>query len=116
MDAPGLLPSAPALRPLRRISPSHHSSIEECGLREAWGATWRPPLLPSAPSAYLGSVIHALLESAGKGELYNAIPAAIEQRWAELLGNAETAMARSWTARPLQPLRLSVPDFEVCVL
>jgi len=82
-------------------------------LREVWASCWRPPLLPRTPSAHVGSMIHALLEAAGKGEMEDGSLALVETRWADLLGRTEQTMSASWIEKPLQPLSLSVPDFEV---
>lgn len=113
MTTPGILPTAPALQPFRRASPSRYTSLRECALREAWSLCWRPPLLPKSPAARLGTTIHGLLESASKGELEDGRASILQLRWDALLQSTEYAMSQSWLEKSLLPLRLSVPDFEV---
>jgi hypothetical protein len=87
--------------------------MQACALREAWSGSGTNPLLPTAPAALLGTVIHRLLEEAGRGLFAEAPDGAIERRWEELLKAADTKAANDWLQRSLVPLGAAVPDFEV---
>jgi hypothetical protein len=85
-----------------------------CRLRGVWQSVRQRPLLPSSPSARLGTIVHRLLEEAGRG----AFPAAraseaIEARWNELVSEANAAMGRNPFERRFVPLDQSVAKFEV---
>jgi CRISPR/Cas system-associated exonuclease Cas4 (RecB family) len=59
-------------RKIKRISPSQYFSLRNCAyksiLSEAFG---KNPLLPLSPSAYLGTVLHKILELIAKGIIRN---------------------------------------------
>lgn len=110
---PGALKFKLQTRELAQVSPSRYEAMVSCALREVWGAGESSTLLPGAPAARMGSVIHKLLEAANRGEFLNADKDAIENRWLELVAAAEFAMRRSWLERHLVPLRESVPSYEV---
>lgn len=59
-------------RKIKRISPSQYYSMRNCAyksiLSEAYGKT---PLLPLSPAAYLGSVLHKILELIATGIIRN---------------------------------------------
>jgi len=59
----------PPIKPLTRVSPSRYTAMKNCLLREVWTASGNEPLLPASPLAELGTVIHQLLEAAGRGRL-----------------------------------------------
>ena len=67
----GVLEFTPRIEALKTISPSRFTALQECALREVWAASQTPQLLPSSPSARLGSIIHRLLQEAGEGRLIN---------------------------------------------
>lgn len=114
MDTPpGVLPPAPDLQPLGPISPSRFVGLQSCALREVLAASRTPALLPTAPAARLGSVVHRLLEYAGRGRFVGIGSAAIEARWEELVQASERSAARSWLDRHLLPLSTAIPDYEV---
>lgn len=113
MSQNGILPAVPALRPLRRVSPSRFLSLRECALREIWTASKQAPLLPSSPAARLGSVIHRLLQEAGEGLLGGGNNAAVESEWLKLVEIAEGEMRESWLEQSLVPLSKTVPQYEV---
>lgn len=113
MAQPGILPAVPALRPLRRVSPSRFLSLRECALREIWTASKQAPLLPASPAARLGSVIHRLLQEAGEGLLGDGNRTAVDSEWLKLVEIAEGEMRDSWLERSLVPLSKTVPQYEV---
>lgn len=84
-----------------------------CALRETWVASRAPELLPGPPAGRLGTVVHRLLEEAGRGQLSSLDQEAIDHRWEQLLHAAEAVAAASWLDRHLLPLRSAIPDFEV---
>ena len=110
MITAGVLAAREWPRPVRRVSPSRYAAWGECWLRQLWEACWKPPLLPVAPAARLGTVVHAVLEAAGKKEVEAT---EVEACWEQCLLRVENSIAENWVERCLQPLRLSVPDFEV---
>jgi len=110
---PGVLDKRLTVKPISRVSPSRYDAMRQCSLREVWQAGGEPFLLPVSPAARLGSAIHQLLEDAGRGRLTPGDHEAMEHRWDELVGEAESTMRASWLERQFVPLRLSVPDFEV---
>lgn len=108
----GLLEFEGSVAPLTSISPTRFVAMDQCPLRELWTAARAPQLLPSSPAARLGTVIHRLLEEAGQG----AVPGdagGVDQRWQELVIEAERAMLDGWLERHFVPLSHSVADFEV---
>ncbi len=111
--ADGVLQFDPEIRPLPSTSPTRFTYLQACALREVWSANAASQLLPSAPAARLGTVAHRLVQEAGEGRFTEGDEASIEQRWQELLSNAEQKMRDSWLERHLTPLRDSVPDYEV---
>jgi hypothetical protein len=109
----GVLEFTPRIETLKAISPSRFTALQECALREVWSASQTPQLLPSSPSARLGSIIHRLLQEAGEGRLINCSEARIDHRLQELIKDAEQVMLLTWLERHLVPLSGSIPDFEV---
>jgi len=107
----GILPESGPVLPLKRISPSRYTALKECALREIWSAARQQALLPPSPTAKLGGAIHRLLEEAGRERFVTM--QAVEKRWASLVDEIEEQMAQSWLERPLIPLRIMVPDYEV---
>jgi RecB family exonuclease len=110
---PGILDHKLALAPLLRLSPSRYEALKLCALREGWAAGGQLPLLPLSPAARLGTVIHQLLEEAGRGQLAPGKEGAVERRWEQLVAEMEGTMRESWLERHFIPLRSSVPDYEV---
>lgn len=97
--------------PLRRLTPTGLDAFEHCRLRGTWSATRQEVLLPTSAAARLGTIVHRLLEDAGRGAL--ADEAAIESRWSELVAEAEREMEQRRLERRSIPLRQHVPQFEV---
>jgi PD-(D/E)XK nuclease superfamily len=110
---PGYLPPAAPISALTRISPSRYLALEECVLREVWSSSRIETLLPLHPSARLGTVIHRILESAGKGELGIGDQEAVERAWHTGVLALEAEMRQSWLERSLLPLSNSINNFEV---
>ena len=104
---------APVVKPFRRVSPSRYTAMQSCLLREVWAASGTPSLLPPSPLTELGSVIHHLLEAAGRGQLGGGANEKIESTWHECLAKAEGKMALSFLSRHLVPLSRSISDFQV---
>lgn len=65
------------------------------------------------PSGRLGSVIHKLLEDAGRGLFAPPDTRRIEERWGELICSTEEGMMNSELERFFVPLRASVNSYEV---
>jgi hypothetical protein len=98
--------------PLRRLTPTGLEAFEHCRLRAVWSAARQDALLPSSPAARLGSVVHRLLEEAGRGSI-SAEETAIENRWADLIAEAEREMSERDLERQFAPLSHHVPQFDV---
>ena len=96
-----------------RMSPSRYTAMHACLLREVWSASGNEPLLPSSPLAELGSVIHRLLEVAGRGQLDGGQNGSVNATWGGLISQAEKRMALSALRQHQVPLSRSIPDFEV---
>ena len=101
------------MKPFRRMSPSRYTAMHTCLLREVWSASGNEPLLPSSPLAELGSVIHRLLEVAGRGQLDGGRNGKVDATWKDLISQAEKKMALSALRQHQVPLSRSIPDFEV---
>ena len=63
--------------------------MQACLLREVWNASGNTPILPPSPLAELGSVIHQLLEAAGRGQFAARQEKGIEATWSRLINEAE---------------------------
>lgn len=113
MIQPGVLPPVPPIQSLPRISPSRFLALNKCLLREIWTTSRQLALLPSAPVAKLGSIIHKLLEKAGKGELGGSTAQEVETAWLSLVAESEQEMQSSWLEQALVPLKNTVTDYEV---
>lgn len=87
--------------------------MKECLLREVWTASSNEPLLPTSPVTELGSVIHLLLEAAGRGRLNGGENRKVGDTWDELVLQGEKKMVLSALRRHQVPLSRSIPDFEV---
>jgi len=109
---PGVLPAAPAVTPISRLSPSQYGVLMDCTLRASWAAAREPALLPTPPAARLGSAIHALLEEAGRGIL-GVDAGAVGAAWDRLVAGVEGRMGASWLERALVPLRASVRGYDI---
>lgn len=101
------------VKQFRRVSPSRYTAMQACLLREVWTAAGNEPLLPPSPLAELGSVIHRLLEAAGRGQLHGGRKEKVDGTWDELVLDAERNMARSTLRQHQVPMSKSIPDFQV---
>lgn len=101
------------VKQFRRVSPSRYTAMHACLLREVWSASGNEPLLPSSPLAELGSVIHRLLEAAGRGQLDGGQNGNVDATWEELISQAEKKMALSALRQHQVPLSRNIPDFDV---
>jgi RecB family exonuclease len=113
LSEPGVLPAVAPLQEIARISPSRYYALQLCPLKEIWAAARSPVGLPAHPAAYLGTVIHSLLEDAGRGLLDGLTADGIATRWDELVLLKEQELARSWLERRLLPLSRTLRDAEV---
>ncbi len=112
MLTPGLLRDDVRVSPLKRISPSRYNSLLECSLREVLSAKRQAPLLPSSPAARIGSVIHSLLEEAGKG-LLPPDSDEITNRWDVLIADLESKLRENWLDTSCVPFSKTVRDYDL---
>jgi RecB family exonuclease len=108
-----ILQPAPIVQPIATLSPTRYTTFLQCPLRAVWSVNGVPPLLPAAPAARLGTVIHKLLQEAGEGKFVSCDIATISERWHQLVTAEELRMASNWLERHLLPLSQSVRDYEV---
>lgn len=101
------------LEQIRRVSPSRYVAMKACLLREVWTASGNTPLLPPSPLAELGTIIHRLLEEAGRCQLDGGANGKIDATWEALVLQAEEKMEKSTLRKHLVPLCKSIHDFEV---
>lgn len=113
MRTEGILDFKPLTGQLRSTSPTGFLSMQECAIREVWGANRTERLLPTWPAARLGTITHKILEMAGRGELEGQGEEEVAALWDGLLERAEEEMSKWWLERHLAPIRSSVADFEV---
>jgi hypothetical protein len=108
-----ILPPPPIVRQIATLSPTVYTTLLQCPLRAVWSVNAAPPLLPTAPAARLGSVIHKLLQEAAEGKFVSGDTSPIATRWHQLIIREELVMASNWLERHLLPLSQSVRDYEV---
>jgi len=101
------------VKQFHRVSPSRYTAMQACLLGEVWTASGNEPLLPPSPLAELGSVIHRLLEAAGRGQLHSEMNEKVDATWDELILGAERNMARSTLRQHQVPMSRSISDFQV---
>jgi RecB family exonuclease len=90
------------LKPLLRISPSRYSALRDCALREIRASDHQLPLLPTSPSARLGTIAHKLLQLAFSGAL--ADEHAMQACWEEEVQIHEQEMKNNPLEKHLIPL------------
>jgi len=110
---PGRLVNDCRLQPLKRISPSRFVGIQECALREVWRAAACPPLLPRPPRAWVGTIIHEILQMIPTGRFNSRSKPEIGEAWDFKVAETEKSMLLSWLDAPSVPLKNSAWDFEV---
>ena len=77
------------VRQVSVISPSRFSGMQGCQLREAWAAGGAQGLVPSSPSAFIGTVVHKVVEEASLGtdenpaQLFDRLARAADDRLLE---------------------------------
>lgn len=93
------LPGSRPIRPPERISPSQASTSSRCGLRFVLDKSTPEAEqdLPSpSPFRYLGSVFHALVEAARRGEAGDPpTEVALREKWRDLVTRQEAQAARN---------------------
>lgn len=95
------------LRPMTAVSPSRFSGMQKCPLREAWAGCRADGLVPSSPSAFLGSVVHKVIEVAmlgteqDLGQLFDGLASAADDRL------RQDPIHRRWV-----PLSVQAPDYQ----
>jgi len=96
------------LKAPKRISPSQYTAMKQCAYREVLKKSLGKPLLAPAPAAFLGSIIHKMLELIAKG----AIPDKVEflKMWKDLVMEKEKELKENGLSEYL-PLKRSVPNF-----
>lgn len=99
------------LEPLTRISPSRFTSLQLCPLREILAANNKPRLLPSSPSAQLGTVVHKLIEAGSRGQIKNEQD--MLSCWEASCGKVEQEMQKSSLEHHLIPLASSANNYEI---
>jgi RecB family exonuclease len=97
---------------LKRISPSRYNSLRQCTLREVFAAQRGQSLLPNAPSSLLGTIIHQLLEDAGKGKLV-LNQNDVMHRWNELVERLEKELANEALQATSVPLSKTVKEYDL---
>ena len=110
---PGRLVSSCGLHPLKRISPSRFMGINECALREVWRAAACPALLARPPRAWVGTIVHEILQMVPTGRFNSKSKGEIGEAWDFKVAEKEKSMLSSWLDAPSVPLKNSAWDFEV---
>lgn len=99
------------LKPINRISPSRFSSLKKCRLKEVFRANKQENLLPVPPNAWLGRVIHSVLENAVKQNISNQKDLLV--LWNETIKYVEDEISNHKISRHFIPLSNSANYFEV---
>ena len=61
-----------AFKKINRVSPSQFHSMKKCAYKSLLAEAFeKKPLLPVSPNAYLGTVLHKILELISRGEIKN---------------------------------------------
>jgi PD-(D/E)XK nuclease superfamily len=110
---PGRLIEPYGLIALKRISPSRYIGLQECPLREVWRAAGCPALLPKSPRAWVGTIVHEMLQMAATGRFNGMGPVEIGEIWNLRIHDAENTMRLSWLDSSSVPLVDTVWDLEV---
>lgn len=97
-----------SIKPINRLTPSVSSAFSDCHLRGVLLANKIEGFLLKSPKAYLGSIIHILLEESNKGIITNFDQ--FETRWDYLIKGVETHLSSSPLTRHLIPFNRTIPD------
>jgi len=94
---------------INRISPSQFHSMKNCAYKSLLAEAFeKKPLLPVSPNAYLGTVLHKMLELISKGEIENET--AFNSRFdIEILLMENELKEKGYDA--FVPLQMNVRDF-----
>ncbi len=98
------------LRLLLRISPSSLISLQQCPLKAIWSSN-NKPLLPTSPNAYLGTVIHQILELALQGKINS--DQELSDAWELEIKSSEKVILANPVERHLVPLEKFIFNFNV---
>lgn len=104
------IPTAPAIKPLKHISPSQFSSLCECSLRAVWASGNIPNALPISPSSRVGIVVHQII---AMSENHSIDEDAFQKLWERCVNEQEEQMSKSWFERHLVPLSVTALDFHL---
>ena len=99
------------LSSVKIISPSRFSQFQLCSLKEIWSSNHQVSLLPSHPSARLGTISHAVLEATAKGAVTDK--ASFDVQWDDVTREVEGEMLQRQIEEHLVPLELSSFNYEV---
>ncbi|MFF2110593.1 RecB family exonuclease [Rhodococcus koreensis] len=94
------------LHPVSAVSPSRFCGMRQCPLREAWSAGGAQSLVPSSPRAFLGTVIHKLVETATE-----EAEEVLSQRFDDLTTEANLRLSDDPIQRRWVPLATHAPEY-----
>ena len=97
---------SPKILPILRVTPTKYLLLRDYALRGVWSASGINALLPSSPRAALGTVIHRIIEEAGKG-LISSIKD-FEVSWERSIREEEAMLINSWIEAHFVPLKESL--------
>lgn len=99
----------PAIAEIDRLSPSQYQAARNCPFKLVLSRAFdNQQLLPISPNAYLGSVLHKMIELITKGIISD--DDAFEEFWKEQVSQKEQSMIAGGS-RKLTPLKYSANDF-----
>lgn len=90
------------------MSPSTYTAFSQCRLKGVLLLNKTEDLLLKSPRAYLGSIIHVLLEEGLKRTIENFEQ--FEERWEELIERTESELSHSPLTRHLVPFSITIPE------
>ncbi|MBC2698910.1 MAG: hypothetical protein HF976_09540 [ANME-2 cluster archaeon] len=96
---------------MKRITPSKFSAFNECKLKAILQSNKANTLLPTHPSAHLGTVIHKIFEKSSGGEITGDDD--FKTDWDSYIQEEEVQMSLSWMEKHFVPLEKSVQNYEV---
>ena len=99
---------------INRISPSQYYSLKSCAYKSILAEAFdKRPLLPLSPNAYLGTVLHKILELISKGQIS-------DEQQLNLVFNREVNKMETFLIEKglslFVPLQMNVMDFGLKVL
>lgn len=99
------------IKPIEKVSPSRYYSLKSCELRGILEENSYSQLTPTHPSAYVGQIIHRILQMAILGRIPDE--RAIQTEWDSLCRETERKMMENLIEKHMVPLESSANDFEV---